>query len=238
MSTAIERIMRERGDLTCFHEPFMYDYYVQRKIRVMPHFDIQPDHPVTYQDVRDMLLDQARRGPVFLKDMSYYVMPHILSDKVFLDRIKHCFLIRDPVASIPSHYKLDPGVSCEEIGLEAQWDHYSGLKSAGFDPVVIEAESIRKDSKLAITELWRSVGLPYVAHAFDWQGDIPQDWAQVQGWHGDVSASTSIRPMDADELENRQRAFDDLAGKFPHLQDYLAHHRPFYDQLRAVSLVV
>ena len=26
MSTAIERIMRERGDLDCAHEPFMYDY--------------------------------------------------------------------------------------------------------------------------------------------------------------------------------------------------------------------
>ncbi|MDH3659971.1 MAG: hypothetical protein OEU92_08075 [Alphaproteobacteria bacterium] len=30
MSTAIERIMRERGDCRCFHEPFLYDYYVAR----------------------------------------------------------------------------------------------------------------------------------------------------------------------------------------------------------------
>ncbi|MEZ5772185.1 MAG: hypothetical protein R3D61_11380 [Defluviimonas denitrificans] len=33
MSTAIERIMRERGDLDCLHEPFMYDYYVHRQVR-------------------------------------------------------------------------------------------------------------------------------------------------------------------------------------------------------------
>jgi hypothetical protein len=26
MSTAIERVMRERGDLDCAHEPFLYDY--------------------------------------------------------------------------------------------------------------------------------------------------------------------------------------------------------------------
>ena len=45
LSTAIERVMRERGDLTCFHEPFMYDYYVHRQVRVMPHFDVMPDHP-------------------------------------------------------------------------------------------------------------------------------------------------------------------------------------------------
>ncbi len=45
MSTATERIMRERGDLDCAHEPFIYDYYVHRKIRVMPHFDVQEGHP-------------------------------------------------------------------------------------------------------------------------------------------------------------------------------------------------
>ena len=27
MSTAIERIMRERGDLDCLHEPFLHYYY-------------------------------------------------------------------------------------------------------------------------------------------------------------------------------------------------------------------
>ena len=33
MSTAFERIMRARGDLDCLHEPFMYDYYINRAPR-------------------------------------------------------------------------------------------------------------------------------------------------------------------------------------------------------------
>ena len=45
MSTAFERIMRSRGDLDCLHEPFMYDYYVHRAKRVMPHFDAEAEHP-------------------------------------------------------------------------------------------------------------------------------------------------------------------------------------------------
>ena len=36
MSTAIERIMRERGDLDCLHEPFMYYYYVGLGKRELP----------------------------------------------------------------------------------------------------------------------------------------------------------------------------------------------------------
>ena len=123
MSTATERIMRERGDLVCFHEPFMYDYYVHRKVRQMPHFNVEQGHPQTYAEVREMLLEQAQKSPVFFKDMSYYVMPHILSDMQFSESLVNCFLIRNPVATISSYFRLDPDVTCEEIGLEAQCLH-------------------------------------------------------------------------------------------------------------------
>lgn len=33
MSTAIERIMRERGDFDCLHEPFLHYYYLQRYLQ-------------------------------------------------------------------------------------------------------------------------------------------------------------------------------------------------------------
>ncbi len=87
MSTATERIMRERGDLDCAHEPFMYDYYVHRQVRAMPHFDAQKGHPLSYRDIRDSLLLRAEKSPVFIKDMSYYVMPHILEDATFGHRL-------------------------------------------------------------------------------------------------------------------------------------------------------
>lgn len=45
MSTAIKRVMRERGNLDCHHERFMYDYYLNRKIRQMPHFEAEEGRP-------------------------------------------------------------------------------------------------------------------------------------------------------------------------------------------------
>ena len=74
----MERLMRERGDLKCFHEPFMYDYYVARSKRVMPYFKAEKGRPVTYCQVRDVLMETAEKSPVFVKDMSYYVIPHIM----------------------------------------------------------------------------------------------------------------------------------------------------------------
>ncbi len=234
MSTAMERMMRERGDLWCAHEPFMYDYYVGRGVRRMPAFEVQPDHPVDYADIRDMLLARAAAGPVFFKDMAYYVVPRILDDPAFLGRLTHAFLIRDPVAAILSYHKLDPQVTCEEIGLEAEWQLYQAVGALGRTPPVIEAEAVRADPRGTMRAFWAAVGLEWCGAAFDWQ-EVPQDWAQVAGWHGSVAASDGIRPADPDEARRKRALFADRVNAAPHLRAYLAHHAPFYERLRAVA---
>lgn len=237
MSTAMERVMRERGDLDCAHEPFMYDYYVHRGIRVMPHFEVRPDHPVAYGAIRDHLIARAEKGPVFFKDMSYYVMPHILEDVGFADRLVNTFLIRDPVASITSYFKLDPEVTLDEVGLEAQWNHYSALKAAGAESVVIRAEAVRADTRAAMARYWDAVGLPFSEAAFDWQSEKPKDWDQVGGWHGDVSSSSGIRPLTEEEIRKTRETFDKMAESQPKMRDYLSHHQAYYDRLSAEALV-
>lgn len=236
MSTAMERVMRERGDLQCHHEPFMYDYYINRQVRVMPHFEAVKGHPTTYTQVRDMLLTQSEIGPVFLKDMSYYVMPRILEDSEFADRLTNCFLIRNPLASIPSYYKLDPEVTLEEIGLESQAHHYNALVAAGKNPTILQAEDIRADTRKAVGSLWKAIGLEHKEQAFDWQNESPKEWEQVGGWHGDVSTSSGIRPITEQELSAQKQKFEKLVQKVPEMQAYYDHHIPFYEKLRANAI--
>ena len=151
MSTAMERSMRERGDLACFHEPFMYYYYLHLKRREFPHFDADPDKPRSYDDVKGMLLDAAEAGPVFFKDMSYYILQDLMEDEAFASRITHSFLIRDPLFSLTSYHALDPDFTPEEAGLEAQWRHFDWLLSrSAVTPPVIEAELVQSDPKGAI----------------------------------------------------------------------------------------
>ncbi|WP_127115356.1 hypothetical protein [Shimia sediminis] len=236
MSTAMERVMRERGDLDCAHEPFMYDYYVHRKVREMPHFDVDPTHPQDYAGIRDMLLRRADKAPVFFKDMSYYVMPHVLEDTSFSDRLIHAFLIRDPQAAILSYFKLDPNVTRDEIGIEAQWLHFKGLREAGHHPVVIRSEEVRRDPKGTMSTFWKAVGLPYRDEAFDWSTEMPKDWEQVGGWHGQVVESQGIRPITSADLERQKLKFDEAASANPRMRDELEHHQSFYDQLAAFAL--
>lgn len=237
MSTAMERVMRERGDLDCLHEPFMYDYYVHRVVRKMPHFDVRPDLPRSYAAIRDSLLERAKAGPVFFKDMSYYVVPQILADDAFLGALTNCFLIRDPVASITSYFKLDPEVTLEEIGLEAQWRHYEALRARGSAPVVIRADDVRQDARGVMQRLWEKIGLGYTEAAFNWQEASPKDWEQVAGWHGDVNSSRGIRPVTDAERRDQQEKFDTLSKIHPKMITYLAHHKPFYERLAAQAMV-
>lgn len=230
--------MRERGDLTCHHEPFMYDYYLSRKVREMPHFEAEPDRPESYDDVRAMLLEQAESGPVFIKDMSYYVMPRILNDVALSERLVNCFLIRDPVASITSYFKLDPNVTLDEIGLEAQASHFKGLAEAGIDAPVVEAEDVRRNAAGAIGALWRAIGLPPANHALSWQEEQPADWKQVEEWHGQVSASKGIAPITDDEIAAQKQKFNTLVEQHPRAQDYLDHHLPHYEMLKAHALKI
>ena len=238
MSTAMERVMRERGDLDCSHEPFMYDYYVHRQVRRMPHFDVQPDHPVRYEDIRDSLMARAESGPVFFKDMSYYMLPHLLDDARFLSALTNVFLIRDPVAAIASYFKLDPDVTLEEIGLEAQWRHFAALRDRGERPVVIRAEDVRQDTRGVMRRMWEAIGLPDVEAAFEWQNERPKDWAQVEGWHSDVSASRGIRPLTETEVQEQRQKFEALALLHPKMNAYLAHHLPYFERRSAEARVV
>ena len=125
MSTAVERIMRERGDLTCFHEPFMYDYYLNRSPRMMPKFDPIPDQRRSYSETWEMVFEAAEAGPVFFKDMSYYHLPQLYDDPERSNRLINIFLIRDPRRVLASYDQKRRAPELSDIGIEQQAEQSS-----------------------------------------------------------------------------------------------------------------
>lgn len=236
MSTAFERIMRARGDLECLHEPFMYDYYINRATRRMPHFDAMEGHPRSYEAIRDMILAKAERGPIFFKDMSYYVMPRILEDEAFLRRITHSFLIRDPKASITSYAKLDPEFTAEELGYEAQWRHLEGVADKTSLPlVVVQSERIQDDPEGAMRRYWQAVGLPHIPEALQWGEEVPADWQQVAAWHQDAMSSKSVRPLTNEKVKEVEAGFGELVSMNPRFREIFEHHAAYYEKLLTFS---
>jgi len=228
--------MRERGDLSCFHEPFMYDYYVNRKAGDMPHFEVDKSHPVTYEDIRDAILFRAQTHDVFIKDMSYYVVDRITNDQNIAPHLTNCFLIRNPLAAITSYAKLDTDLTSEEVGIEAQWRHFDALCTQTNTPTVLDADDIRANTEELLTLWWKHIGLPPCEQAFTWDDDIPEDWKQVGNWHRQASTSKRIKPPDDNEREKQLADFINLAQRRPQLNTWLQHHQPFYDRLAAACI--
>ena len=235
MSTAIERIMRERGDLECLHEPFMYYYYVGLGKRELPHSDLHIGRLTSFDEIIRDMRSRTKNAAVFFKDMGYYVLPEIYNHPQLASEMQHLVLIRDPRKSILSYYKLDPEVSQEEIGVESQFRLYTWLRDNGVNPRVIEAEAVQENPQAVMLSVWQHLGLDYRAEAFSWQADdVPEDWKSVSGWHQSVMASDGIRKSAEDEAAVSER-FSRAAAENPRLRSLLDHHWPFYEKLRTVS---
>lgn len=232
MSTAFERLMRERGDMTVLHEPFMYDYYVHRRIKDFPHFEPEPDRPQSYDEIRAWVLDEAAKAPVFFKDMAYYVLHRLPDDPEFARRMTHAFLIRDPARAIPSFWKIDPDLTEEEVGFAAQEELRVRLAEIlGEAPPVVRAEDVQKDPEGVVDKLWSRIGLPPAPHAFTWESGGVDDWEQVGGWHGRASATDGIQPP-----RERTGVWEDAVAEAPHLARLRERHQPAYERLAADAL--
>lgn len=232
LSTVTEKIMRQRGDMTVFHEPFMADYYTHRAPRKFAMLETGGETWVDYPVMRDRIVRAAQSRAVFFKDMSYYALARLPGDPGFCKRCKSIFLIRDPRRAIASYWKKDPDFSQEEVGLEAQWRHVEHLNELGVEPIVIHAKTLAADPRATLSKVWDWADLPFI-EAFEWDaGETPKGWDHVAGWHPEVIGSTGLKTDDRDPDD----IFEKVARDAPHLHEYLAHHQPFYDRLAALAL--
>jgi hypothetical protein len=222
VSTAFERVMRERGDLHAFHEPFMYHYYLSKIGRPYAGFTPDPDHPKTYADIRAMLLTQAEKTPVFQKDMAYYVLPEILKDDALLTQATHAFLVRDPAESIASYARIDPDFTSHEIGIRSQWEMLTALRAKGLKTHVIIADGLRADPAKTMAAYWDFAGLAQKPDALNWDKELPKGWETVAVWHQQVLSSGTI--------QNQKKPRAPLT---PAQQKIYQDHKPYYDKLVA-----
>jgi hypothetical protein len=230
VSTAFERLMRERHDMHVLHEPFMYDYYLNQSTELFPDFIPEAGHPLTFTDIREMILQHAVKQPVFFKDMAYYVERTLPKDTEFLSQMTHSFLIRDPAESILSYHRRDPNFSVTEVGLEAQYRLFQSLHEAGVTPYVVTADDLRTDPHKTLRKYWEYVKLPYVDGAFEWDNKVPDGWEAVKGWHTKALSSGAIQ-----KPSNARDYHAELVRLGRPYTEYDAHHRPFYDALKNIA---
>jgi hypothetical protein len=195
VSTAFDKMMRERGDHTVFTEPFSVPYYFGPE-RCSQRFAGAEEPNKRYDDVWGELDAAASEGPVFVKEMPHHLGPHL--DAEHLERFTPSFLIRDPAYAVPSYLSIWPDATDEELGYEGQRRAFEllGETASGPPPPVIDARDLCQEPE-AVVEAWcEAVDVPFDPDHLAWEPGMPDDWSLWSGWFTRAAASSEFAPLD------------------------------------------
>lgn len=229
-STAFEWMMRMRGDLTCFHEPFGEAWYYGDDARWPRATADSPRKPgLTSDTVWQELLAAATDGPVFSKEFPHHTA-HMWTDD-FLDHHTHSFLIRDPAKVATSMYKYWPEFQLVEIGFVEQRELFDRIAGkTGAPPPVIDSDDLLEDP-FGIVETWcAAVGIPFKPEALSWEPGAREEvsWYDGGSWHENLRNSDGLKPQ--------PRQYIDIADAPDRVKEIYEICLPHYEHLHAHRL--
>jgi hypothetical protein len=214
--------MAERGDMTLLHEPFC-------NLRDYGETDAGTRTFHSPLPLLTWLREQTHGMNVFLKDTTDHQLREVLADRLFLAQTRHAFLIRRPEEIAASVHALFPGLNINSIGLEKLCELQAAIRDAGGSPpVIIDSDDLAACPAATMAAYCAATGLPFYPQSLTWESGERPEWRRSARWHSDVSVSSGF--------EQRAHAYAHTVENSRELARFAAHHRPFYEQLRAQRL--
>lgn len=226
-STAFERVMANRADMACFHEPYNEAYYYGKDRRNNRYFIADPElkasNELTFGRVHEKLTTLARREPVFIKDFAYSITH--MADERFLQSFRHTFLIRNPEKILTSMHSRWPDIILPEIGLHELHTLFHRIADRdGKAPPLIDSDELLKFPRETMQAYCSAVEIPFIAKAMQWhKEDSNPTWnSDEHGFHDALKQSTGLQkqPRSYPPVESS----DDMMRMYEVL-------KPLYDQL-------
>jgi hypothetical protein len=170
-STAFYRMMTERGDVTCFFEPFSH-------AEVFGQVDIGGRSLATVPEVLAELRSLATTQTVFIKDTTDRRHPAIMADQRFWAQdAQHTFLIRHPRETLRSYLAVRRNPRIHELGFEAAYELYAKVsRLTGRDPLVIDAGDLMRRPAQTVEAYCARAGLKFRPDALSWQPSDRPEW--------------------------------------------------------------
>ncbi len=220
ISTALMYSFAQREDIQVVDEPLYGHYLRVTGARHPGRDDVLAAMNCDGNDVmRRLFARQADITPqrLFLKHMAHHLVD---LDMGFLQHACNIFLLRDPQDMLPSLSIQLPNAELADTGLKQQWELFSGLRSAGLRPAVLDSQQLLLDPRCVLQKLCEHLGLEFDSRMLHWQaGPRAEDGVWAPHWYQSVHQSTGFAPYAC-------------KNHFPdHLQDLLVDCKPWYDKL-------
>jgi hypothetical protein len=126
--------------------------------------------------------------------MSHQLLPHI--DRLWLDRVTNCFLIREPGAVITSYIKKNHDPNLDDIGYPQLMEIFDWVRErTGTTPPVIDAQDVLQNPRRLLGLLCDALGIEFTEAMLSWPPGLREtDGIWAKHWYQEVENSTSFLP--------------------------------------------
>jgi hypothetical protein len=196
ISTALMRSWGNRPDTFVCDEP-LYAHYLQQVD--VPHpgrEEVIRAGETDWRKVADWLIGPVPEGKsiFYQKHMAHHLLPTI--ERGWLDRLTHCFLIREPQEMLTSLICVFPEAGLLDTGLPQQVELFEQTAGrTGEAPPVIDSRDVLQDPRGTLALLCSAVGVPFLEEMLSWpQGPRATDGVWAKHWYGAVERTTGFQP--------------------------------------------
>lgn len=225
ISTAMLRSWGNRPDTFVCDEPLYAHYLVQTGLDHPGRDEVIAHHEPDWRKAVEYLTGPVPDGKqiFYQKHMSHHLLQSI--ERSWLDKLTHCFLIRDPREMLTSLLKHLPNPTLQDTGLPQQVEivHFV-QRHIGKTPPIIDARDVLQDPRQMLQLLCEAVGVEFTEAMLSWPpGRRDTDGIWAKHWYSAVEKSTGFgryRPKD----ETLPPALEPLLAKC------LTHYNELYEQ--------
>lgn len=225
ISTALMRAWENRPDTAVIDEPFYAHYLLATGVQ----------HPgrdavLGAQSTDAAAVAATLTGPIpsgraiwYQKHMTQHMLPDVPLD--WLERVAHCFLIRDPDAVVASFTVQRPDAALWELGFGQQACLFDQVcQRLGHAPPVIDAADVLRCPRDTLTALCAALGVPFSERMLHWPaGPRASDGVWAPYWYATVERSTGFaryRPHGRALTAFQQRLADACRPHYARLAQY------------------
>ena len=198
ISTALMRSFGNRADTFVCDEPLYANYL---KKTGFPHpgaEEIIANQESDWRKVAEWLTGPVPEGKAifYQKQMTHHLLPEI--DRGWLERLTHCFLIRDPGEVLTSYLNIKniPEPSLEDLGFPQQLEIFESVCSrTGGIPPVLDSRDVLENPRGMLAALCDSLGIAFSGKMLSWpSGKRDTDGIWAEHWYHAVEKSTGFQP--------------------------------------------
>ncbi len=214
ISTAMLRSWGNRADTYVCDEPLYAHYLLRTRIDHPGREEVIANHEPDWRRVVDWLTGPVPEGKAvfYQKHMSHHLLPDIGRD--WLDKLTHCFLIRDPHEMLTSLIKHLPEPTLQDTGLPQQIEIVRFVRDhAGLMPPIVDARDALENPRQVLGLLCDALGVEFSETMLTWPpGRRKTDGIWARHWYDAVEKSTGFQPYKP-KNEKLPAEFGGLLGK-------------------------